>query len=103
MSCWSDKTGKKMNKQERLHAIFLSQKKHQELKMKIDYQIRMLAVQYKKLGFTNKQIADTFNKASLTTPTFNKPFSERAIQAITSGINSQQGKHNAWSIRKSHG
>ena len=89
-----------MNKQEKLHAILLSQKQLQELKVKIDYQIRMLAIQYKKLGFTNKQIANTFNKAGLTTPILNKPFSESRIQAITSGVNSQRGKHNAWSSKE---
>lgn len=87
---------------EKLHAILLDQKKFKELKVKVEYEIKLLAVQYKKLGFTNKQIADTFNKAGLTTPTLNKPFLESTIQAITSGVNSQRGKHNAWSIRKSH-
>ena len=63
-----------MNKQEKLHAILLNQKKLQELKVKVAYQIRMLAIQYKKLGFSFGQIADTFNKAGLTTPKNNSQF-----------------------------
>mgnify|MGYP003109115395 CR=1 FL=1 len=71
-----------MNKQEKLHAIVLDQKKLKELKVKVAYQIRMLAIQYKKLGFSFGQIADTFNKAGLTTPKNNSQFTPGAVAKL---------------------
>jgi len=57
-----------------------------------EYQIKMLAVQYKLLGFTNKQIADTFNRQGLLTPHKKRPFKEATIQTLTARINDQRTK-----------
>jgi len=71
-----------MNKQEKLHAILLSQKKLKELKVKVEYKIKLLAVQYKKLGFSFGQIANTFNKAGLTTPKNNSQFTPGSVAKL---------------------
>jgi len=75
-----------MNKQEKLHAILLSQKKLQGLTVKIDYQIRMLAIQYKKLGFSCADIANTFNKAGMKTKT-NSQFTASSVAKLIKGQN----------------
>ena len=62
-----------------------------------EYQIKTLAIQYKLLGFTNKEIADTFNKQGLLTPHRKRPFKEATIQLLTAGLIKQTGKRNAWS------
>ena len=64
-----------------------------------EYQIKMLAIQYKLLGFTNKEIADTFNKQGLLTPHRKRPFKEATIQLLTAGLKDQRGKRNSWSKR----
>jgi len=71
-----------ITKEESLDAVIFSQKKLKELKVKVDYQIRMLAIQYKKLGFSFGQIADTFNKAGLTTPKNNSQFTPDAVAKL---------------------
>lgn len=55
------------------------------------YKIKMLAIQYKRLGFTNKQIAETFNKQGFVTPHKKKPYTEQTISKLTAGVNNQQG------------
>jgi hypothetical protein len=50
--------------------------------VKVEYQIRILAIQYHRLGFTNKQIAETFNKAGLKTPKSNKSFNHQAVAQL---------------------
>ena len=62
-----------------------------------EYKIKMLAIQYKLLGFTNKEIADVFNKQGLLTPHRKRPFKEASIQLMTSGLKDQRGKRNSWS------
>ena len=67
-----------------------------------EYQIKMLAIQYKLLGFTNKEIADTFNKKGLLTPHRKRPFKEATIQLLTAGLKDQRGKRNTWSKGNNH-
>jgi len=62
-----------------------------------EYQIKMLAIQYKLLGFTNKEIADTLNRAGHVTPHRKRPFKEATIQLMTAGLKDQRGKRNSWS------
>ena len=62
-----------------------------------EYQIKTLAIQHKLLGFTNKEIADTFNKQGLLTPHRKRPFKEATIQLLTAGLKDQRGKRNTWS------
>jgi len=57
------------------------------------YKIKMLAIQYKMLGFTNKQIADTFNRYGLVTPSRKKPYSSVAVSEMTKGINKRSGNY----------
>lgn len=57
------------------------------------YKIKMLAIQYKMLGFTNKQIADTFNRYGLVTPSRKKPYSSVAVSEMTKGINNRSGNY----------
>ena len=64
-----------------------------------EHKIKMLAIQYKLLGFTNKEIADTFNKQGLLTPHRKRPFKEATIQLMTAGLKDHRGKHNTWSKR----
>jgi thymidylate synthase (FAD) len=58
-----------------------------------EYKIKMLAIQYKMLGFTNKQIADTFNRYGLVTPSRKKPYSSVAVSEMTKGINNRSGNY----------
>jgi hypothetical protein len=71
-----------MLKEDKLSLLVLDQYKLRELKLKIDYQMRILAIQYNRLGFTNKQIAETFNKAGLRTPKSNKLFNHQAVAQL---------------------
>lgn len=64
-----------------------------------EHKIKMLAIQYKLLGFTNKEIADTFNRQGLRTSHRKRPFKEATIQLLTAGLKDQRGKRNAWSKR----
>jgi|TARA_R100001460_G_scaffold12680_2_gene28960 hypothetical protein len=68
-----------------------------------EYQIKMLAIQYKLLGFTNKEIAETLNRAGYVTPHKKRQFKESTIQLLTSGVKDQRGKRNAWSKGNNHG
>ena len=71
-----------MLKEDKLSLLVLDQYKLRELKLKIDYQMRILAIQYNRLGFTNKQIAETFNKAGLRTLKTNKLFNHQAVAQL---------------------
>ena len=64
-----------------------------------EHKIKMLAIQYKLLGFTNKEIADTFNRQGLRTSHRKRPFKEATIQLLTAVLKDQRGKRNAWSKR----
>ena len=57
------------------------------------YKIKMLAIQYKMLGFTNKQIADTFNRYGLVTPIKKRPYSSVSVSEMTKGINNRSGNY----------
>lgn len=71
-----------MKAKQKLSLAVLDQKKLQGFKVKVEYQIRMLAIQYNRLGFTNKEIAETFNQAGLKTPKSNKPFNHQAVAQL---------------------
>ena len=76
-----------MRKEDKLSGIVLDQKKLKELTVKIDYQIRMLAIQYQRLGFTYAEIAKTFNNAGLKTRNENRKYTASSVSKLIKGDN----------------